>query len=253
MNKIYLIYDSSGKHNGYVGKTLGTIESRLAGHIDKAKRNSKYHCHRALRKLKYAVQITLLEEIPDGISWEAAEQKWIKRYKEDLGWNLWNMTDGGEGTSGFKWEEDSKNKQSKIRTDFFKGHPERREHLSKTTSAWLKTHDNPFKGHHHTKAAIENNRQKHLGKISYMPTEETIKKISDKKKERDRLRGGTRLGATNSVEHNEKLRVANLGEKNPMYGATWSIQARMRHEDSIDRRKQREACQRESYDVFAFV
>jgi hypothetical protein len=45
-------------------------------------------------------------------NWAAAERWWIKFYREEVGMQLTNMTDGGEGMSGFSFAPGSRKKMS---------------------------------------------------------------------------------------------------------------------------------------------
>lgn len=94
--KIYLIFDLTGKSAGYVGWTVKTIQRRLREHCLAAFHDGQFHVHRAIRKLSYNVGVRLLEDVPEDASPQELEKSWIKRYR-DLGWHLWNMTDGGDG------------------------------------------------------------------------------------------------------------------------------------------------------------
>jgi hypothetical protein len=167
IHKIYLIYDLSGKHDGYVGYAWSTLETRLKGHVQLAKRlknNDKFYskldCSQSLRKLNFQVGIGLLEIVPEGQRWQDAEIKWIAFYKS-IGWHLWNGTRGGDGTLGLKWRNESKLKLSVSKTgttasneakanlkkDWHKKHPkwhwreESKQLASKNSPRyWLGTH-----------------------------------------------------------------------------------------------------------------
>lgn len=82
----------------YVGKTIRSLQSRLAGHLDGARKGNQTHKARWIRSMLnrgLIPTITLLGEYEgDGSKEEIA---WIK-YFRDHGIKLTNATDGGEGT-----------------------------------------------------------------------------------------------------------------------------------------------------------
>lgn len=110
---VYLIYDVAGSHSGYVGFTSKSLKKRLGQHLGYARRGSQAHCHSAIRKLNYEVGITVLEISTSG-KYREAEILWIAHFKK-MGWNLWNMTDGGDGALGYKWTEAHKNASRGVR------------------------------------------------------------------------------------------------------------------------------------------
>jgi hypothetical protein len=57
------------------------------------------------------------------------EMYWIAKYRKH-GYNLTNATIGGEGTIGFKFSEESKQKISKARLEYYTKHPEQAKKLA---------------------------------------------------------------------------------------------------------------------------
>lgn len=109
---IYALRDPRTNDIKYVGQTTRTLEKRVGEHI----RHAKVYRHRTanwikkLAKLSLKPTIELLEEVSlENI--DERESYWITHYRE-LGIDLLNHTDGGEGVAGFKWSEESKRKQS---------------------------------------------------------------------------------------------------------------------------------------------
>ena len=96
----------------YVGKTVRSLSRRLGNHIANAKGN-KHNRHLSnwilniLKENKKPI-IELLETCQSDI-WQEREQYWIKYYKE-LGFDLKNMTNGGDGNTGLKMTDASKEK-----------------------------------------------------------------------------------------------------------------------------------------------
>ena len=162
IKRIYLIYDLSEELNGYVGFTLYSIERRLKTHIRNARRGVQFHISRALRKLNYQVGIKLLEVVPEGKLWQEAERRWIKQYRED-GWNLWNMTPGGDGVVGVPLSEEHKRKIALYQKE---------KHVSLETREKISRAN---RGKKRTPEQIEHNRLVHMG---YRWTEEAKKKLS---------------------------------------------------------------------------
>ena len=104
-NKPWVIYTLSDPRNGivrYVGKA-NNPKRRLAMHLRKAVKGNE-HNHRVcwlLSLIRAGVQPTLAP-IEEGIGpgWQESEKKWIRAFRE-LGNDLVNATDGGEGTTGY--------------------------------------------------------------------------------------------------------------------------------------------------------
>jgi len=87
----------------YVGKTIRSLETRWGAHLGAAKRGSKYHLHRALRKYgaeHFVIEplILLNEDLTDEAGLNAAEVKMIRLLRVNC--ELYNICDGGEGASG---------------------------------------------------------------------------------------------------------------------------------------------------------
>ncbi|MFA5377421.1 MAG: hypothetical protein WC455_16840 [Dehalococcoidia bacterium] len=93
--KIYALRDNH--YIRYVGKTIRTLECRLAGHLAGARCGEHNHKAHGIRKMLLNGQIpriTLLEEVEGNGSKE--EIAWIKFFR-DGGVDLWNQTEGGDG------------------------------------------------------------------------------------------------------------------------------------------------------------
>ena len=96
------IYGLKCPHSGavrYIGKS-NNPSKRLRAHIYGAMRHVyNHHAARWIRKLQESglrPELRILELVPAGKDWRAAERDWIKRAL-DLGWPLTNSTAGGEG------------------------------------------------------------------------------------------------------------------------------------------------------------
>jgi group I intron endonuclease len=117
--KVYLIRNRvNGK--GYVGITATTIDERWNGHINDAfKKRSMCLIHRAIRKYGIdAFERSVLETHVDSKSLKDADVRLIaelKTYFVEHPQSGYNMTKGGDGTLGLKWNDESKKRASKAR------------------------------------------------------------------------------------------------------------------------------------------
>lgn len=100
---IYKLCDPSGESaREYVGMTV-CPSTRLAAHLygtpKKHTYNGRWLKSLIMRGIK--PEMVILEVIPPGGDYQAAEQKWISQLRLG-GVILTNLTDGGEGTRGYK-------------------------------------------------------------------------------------------------------------------------------------------------------
>jgi group I intron endonuclease len=100
----------------YIGKTTKNITTRFSAHKSVSKRGSKSHLHRAIRKYGFEnFQISILEQnISDENLLNEREIFHIQKLQP-----RYNMTSGGEGTSGLKRTKEHYEKVSKA----LKGRP----------------------------------------------------------------------------------------------------------------------------------
>lgn len=81
----------------YVGVTRFSIFNRLKGHIREARSGKKSHKCNWLRKINFKSGTKIIEIVDNNtLSWQKAEKKWIKYYR-DRGYPLTNENDGGKG------------------------------------------------------------------------------------------------------------------------------------------------------------
>ncbi len=122
------IYKITNQINGkiYIGKTLNSNPlNRWAKHLSIAKhkttRNYTYQViHKAINKYgKENFTFEVIEKCPQESVGLEREKYWIEYYKSNIGKYGskfgYNSTEGGEGSSGFKHSEESKNKMSQTR------------------------------------------------------------------------------------------------------------------------------------------
>ena len=116
MDKVYgIIYKAMNIVNGkiYIGQTIQFLDKRTRDHIKNALNNKdNSHFHNAIRK--YGKENFVWETIVECNSLEElnkVEIEMIKKY--DALENGYNLTEGGEGTIGFRHTEETKKKMSK--------------------------------------------------------------------------------------------------------------------------------------------
>jgi len=115
LNKTFILYLVSNKTNGklYIGWTGDIAEQRWNEHCSSAKYGSKYYFHNAIRKYtRDGFDWNVMKSFTSDNEAKEEEKKCIAIYKE-FGYTLYNMTDGGEGITGYKFSEESKQKMSK--------------------------------------------------------------------------------------------------------------------------------------------
>ena len=121
MGRKYTIYKATNQINGktYIGQTAGEFKRRKADHVRKANAGLYPYCfHNAIRK-----------HGPDAFAWEiicscssknkadAREVEFIKTFNSKVP-SGYNMTDGGEGSVGYRPSEETKKKNSKAQKMF---------------------------------------------------------------------------------------------------------------------------------------
>lgn len=100
--KIYKLMNPVTREIRYIGKTIKPLNYRLYHHVYDSYRIKSHNAHWIQSLIKQELR-PIIEEI-ETVSWhESADREiyWIKYFKE-LGYNLCNLTDGGEGMMGSK-------------------------------------------------------------------------------------------------------------------------------------------------------
>lgn len=108
---IYVLKNPDTDEVRYVGKTSKDLTRRLNQHIYDSESENRNKRKNWITKILSQGKIPLIEEI-DHCNWEDSQEKeiyWIKYYR-DLGVNLVNSTDGGEGNLGYIKSEETINK-----------------------------------------------------------------------------------------------------------------------------------------------
>ncbi len=101
MTFIYGLFDPRSGECRYIGKTGGTLEARLAGHIGDARRRAcEVPRFRWINALAAHGLMPAIRELEVCADWREAEKRWIAKLKQQ-GVRLLNCTDGGDGIEGF--------------------------------------------------------------------------------------------------------------------------------------------------------
>lgn len=152
----------------YVGKTIKTVEKRFhthkvnAGYLD-------YPVYKWMRKHGDAVCVRVLEEVPDDIV-DACEREWIKELRES-GHVLLNCTDGGDGVSGWKHTDETKQKMSEAKQGYVpwmkgrKHSPETLKVISEAVKKARREHPMVF-SEEHRRNLSESAKRARVGKVS---------------------------------------------------------------------------------------
>ena len=112
---IYALVDPTSHEIRYIGKTCQVIAKRLQKHyLEARKPEVKHHRAQWLRKLEregLKPNVVILHQCPGNDAACAAERFWIAHYRA-AGFDLTNATPGGDGHSGWKHTEESRQRIS---------------------------------------------------------------------------------------------------------------------------------------------
>jgi len=228
MTKIYYLSDPRDPNNiRYIGKTIRELNHRLSIHIAEISLVNKTHKNNWIKFLLnegIIPTISLIEEINDSYGSER-EIYWIRYYKE-LGFDLTNSTDGGEGM--LNPSEETRKKLSKASTG--KNNPNygkkrTKEINDKINAVRVMKHSDETKkilgekskGHTLSeevrKVISEKNKGKKLSEETKLKISESLKGHSLSEETKEKLRN-----RIISDETKAKLSEACAGEKNGFYG-----------------------------------
>lgn len=251
---IYVLVDPRDDRIRYVGQTP-RLEGRYKEHCGRQyKKDHRANWLNKLRSFDLKPIMQAIEECNE-YNWTERETYWIKHYREVLGCDLTNTTDGGEGTVGYIPSQETRRKLSESQ----KGKTRSEETKHKISEA--------NKG----KTRSEETKRK-IGAVSRNRNEETRLKISDAMKGNQHALGKThseeakykmREAAKNRSEehrrklseahkgktHNEKTKrkisEATKGENNPNFGKTPNEESKRKMSESAklahQRRKEKES------------
>lgn len=187
-----------------------SLRVRLCEHIKRAKRGYGSHVYRwiaQLLRLGLVPTITVVEKYKDDATARERERYWIAFYREH--YTLTNLTDGGEGTKGFKFSDEQRQRLSAAK----KGYKQTPEHVesrikwqrgrivSEQTKAKIRASMLGQKRTPEQVARIKAGR----ARSNYVCSEETRRKLSL-----------ARMGHPVSLETRRKLSLASTGRPVPL-------------------------------------
>ncbi len=196
VTKIYALCEPTGEIR-YIGKTIRPLSVRFSAHLARARNGEKSYLFswvRSVLSTDYLPLIQLIGEVAGNGSNE--ERAWIA-YGRTEGWQLVNLTDGGEGALGYRHSQEARLKMGKIhkgQIGWNKG-----KHLSEATRLKLSQIN---KGKRHTEETRRKMSEVGKGRIC---SEETRKKMREAQK-------GIRKGVRLSLEHRKKIGESNIGK-----------------------------------------
>lgn len=136
---IYTLTDPQNKAIRYVGKT-NNLKNRLKTHISEAEK-VKTHKNNWIKSLtinNLKPIIEILDIVYENDNWEIIEKYWISQFKT-WGFDLVNNSEGGENPPILKsHSEETKQKLSLIKTEFFKNNKHHRKGILHTKEHILK-------------------------------------------------------------------------------------------------------------------
>jgi len=117
---VYALLDPLTKEVRYIGKSMRGLE-RARSHfrpsvLSQPKRTHLLNWLRKLQKQNFVPEVVILEHCHDDEQLSERERWWIA-FARGWGCRLTNVTDGGEGKSGFVYSDDLKNKMWRVQTD----------------------------------------------------------------------------------------------------------------------------------------
>ncbi len=105
-----VIYKITNKLNDkiYIGQTTRTLEIRMKEHTKKSRATSNSYIDRAIQKYGIdAFDVSVIEECDDEEKLNEREKHWIKEFNSKFP-NGYNLTEGGDGMSGYIVSEETR-------------------------------------------------------------------------------------------------------------------------------------------------
>lgn len=185
---IYVLLDPDRKCHGYIGKA-DDPKGRYISHLSKARKGSQLYVHRWIRKIwktdKQPIMVVQHWDVKSE-DWIKLEKQTIKLYKM-LGWNLKNLTDGGDGVS----------LRGKKHRMFGKKHSEEtKQKISQSHKGMLASEK--------TKQKMSESRIGNTNCVGYKHTDSARQNMSEGQK-----------GRKHSEETKQKMSMSQKGHKNP--------------------------------------
>ena len=180
---VYLISFPNGKK--YIGITTTSFKERIRSHISHIN-TSNLPVHNALRKYKDKVNWEIIDKASNWEELVKMEVGYILKNKSYIDDNGYNLTKGGDGTTGYKHTEENKIQNSERRIEYFKN-PKNRKKQSK--SSILAHFKNPQQAKEHSEFQSERFKDKNErdkvaeGMRKYLSNKENLERHS-------KVRGG---------------------------------------------------------------
>jgi group I intron endonuclease len=204
-----IIYKVENLINGkvYIGKTIQSLKRRKTEHLSYSRREKGNIFHRAIKKYgEENFKWEVIAESNSEIELNELEKKYIKEFDSKNRKKGYNLTDGGEGLSGYCYSEEQK-KNISLKSKGRKWSEDSKKRMSLKMKGFIFSEDRnkkisiALKGKKKTEEHIENFKKSRSG---YRPTEETKRKTSASLK-------GRGLGIKKSEETKNKLSISKKG------------------------------------------
>lgn len=232
---IYVAISEDGKK--YFGRTISSLEKRKGNHLKFAlNQNKPGYFYNALRKYGPEFFEWRIIEIIERDSQKELnfilnerEKFWISKEKSNLPETGYNMTDGGEGTSGYNLSEKTKKKLRNINL----GHE-----VSKETRNKISKNGIGMKGKSHTEEAKKKMSNSKIGKDTWMKGRRHTEKSKQKMSESQRGEKNHNFGKEFSAEHRDKLSKSHKGKNTWTKGSRRSEETKRKISEAIKKKWQ---------------
>jgi len=151
---IYILRDPRDKAIRYVGKTVDPKKRYQHWKRESEDDTWKANWFRCLIEAGECFIMEIVEVVPSGGNWAEAERRWIKYYR-DMGCDLTNLSDGGEGEPGRVLSQESRDKLSRSLI----GHPVSPETIEKLRVAKQKQLSDPEYVNRHRQGLVTWSRE----------------------------------------------------------------------------------------------
>jgi len=145
---IYKIQFPNGKH--YIGLTTTSLENRQKGHKHTAKRRDTKCLYNALRKYDMVDTFELIGIDTADTLEELCEKEiaYILEYNSYyMNGNGYNMTHGGEGTNGYVFTEEDRQKNGERKKKYYEDNPDARQKNSEAVKKYFQENPEAVKEH----------------------------------------------------------------------------------------------------------
>lgn len=123
---IYALHSGDKKYR-YIGKTIKSPESRLKQHYSETNCGSSLPVHRWIRKQPFGQVFFDILYTSEDEEFLFDMERYFIQFAKNTGHKLLNLTNGGEGISGYKMSESQKEKLSAMKKGK-PGHPHTEQH-----------------------------------------------------------------------------------------------------------------------------